>query len=93
MAEFHSVHVVILRDGFPHELLPGGGLAGNESLAAHAAEKVFAGVAWDGEGWLSISYAINEKFRLYGVVDEGVEHDAGEVLDDRLADARSEGCA
>ena len=37
MAEFYGVHVVILRDGFPDELLAGGGLAGDEALAAHAA--------------------------------------------------------
>ena len=48
MAEFHGVHVVILCHGFPDELLAGGGLAGDEALAAHAAQEVFAGVAGDG---------------------------------------------
>ena len=93
MAEFHGIHVVILCHGFPDELLAGGCLAGNEALAAHAAKEVFAGVAWDGERGLAVADSVDEEFGLYGVVNEGVEDDAGEILDDGLADARSEGCA
>ena len=62
MAEFYRIHVVILSDGFPDELLPGCGLAGNEALAAHAAKEVFAGVARYGERGLGVADAVDEEF-------------------------------
>ena len=91
VAEFHGVHVVVLRDGFPHELLAGGGLSRNEALAAHAAKEILAGVAGDGERRLAVADAVDEKLGFDGVVHEGVEDDAGEVVDDGAANAAAEG--
>ena len=58
VAELHGVHVVILRHAFPNELLAGGGLAGDEALATHAAQEVLAGVAGDGERGLAVADAV-----------------------------------
>ena len=93
MAELERVHVVIIAHIFPDISHTGWRLARDELLAAETGDELGGDFLGDAKLGLLVFDSIDEELGLRRVVNEGVEHDAGEVVDHGARDPRAEGGA
>lgn len=93
VAEFQGVHEVVIADILPRVGHAGWRLARYKLLAAETSDELGADFLGDAKLGFLILDPVNEKLGLGRVVNEGVEHDAWEVVDHGARDSRAEGGA